>query len=162
VECQGTVPNIFQVSSSELRIDPKKIEEQLTNIFRQAHRWNAVLLLDEADVFLRKRSLHRADDDITSFLRKLEYNQGIIFLTTNRLEDFDPAMQSRIHLALFYPPLGPKTREKIWKNFLGKAATDKGDAKVKQKELDCLAENEINGRQVGYAYSDPFRLSNQS
>jgi SpoVK/Ycf46/Vps4 family AAA+-type ATPase len=113
VEHQECFSNVFQVSSSELRIDPKKIEEQLTNIFRQAHRWKAVLLLDEADVFLRKRSLHRADDDITSFLRKLEYNQGIIFLITNRLEDFDPAMQSRIHLAFFYPPLGPDTRKEI-------------------------------------------------
>jgi hypothetical protein len=107
-----------------------------------------VLLLDEADVFLRKRSLHRADDDITSFLRKLEYNQGIIFLTTNRLEDFDTAMQSRIHLAFLYSTLGPDTRKEIWKNFLEKAATAEGDAKVKPKELDILAKKEINGRQV--------------
>jgi len=72
------------VSSLELCAEPKKIEEQLAIIFRQAHRWKAVLLLDEADVFLHKLFSYCADeDDITAFLRKLEYNEGIIFLTTN-------------------------------------------------------------------------------
>ena len=74
-----------------------------------------MLLLNEADVFLRQRSLnHAGEDDATAFLRKLEYSEGIIFLTTNRLRDIDPAMQSRIHIALCYPPLGLDTRREIW------------------------------------------------
>jgi SpoVK/Ycf46/Vps4 family AAA+-type ATPase len=96
----------FQVSSGELPIDAKLAEEQLSRIFRQAEHWKAVLLLDEADVFMRKRSLdHASNTHITMFLRMLEYYRGIMFLTTNRVNDFDPAMQSRIHLAIKYPPL---------------------------------------------------------
>lgn len=37
---------------------------------------------------------------VTIFLRMLEYFNGILFLTTNRVMSFDPAFQSRIHMAL--------------------------------------------------------------
>lgn len=39
------------------------------------------------------------------FLRVLEYYAGILFLTTNRVGDFDEAFASRIHISLYYPPL---------------------------------------------------------
>ena len=34
------------------------METNLENNFRLAHRWNCVLLLDEADVFLGRRDKH--------------------------------------------------------------------------------------------------------
>ncbi|KAF7510192.1 hypothetical protein GJ744_007091 [Endocarpon pusillum] len=73
-----------------------------------------LLLLDEADGFLRRRSLdHARDAHITMFLRTLEYYRGILFLTTNRVNDFDDAMQSRIDLPLKYPDLSKDTRKTI-------------------------------------------------
>lgn len=39
------------------------------------------------------------------FLRVLEYYAGILFLTTNRIGDFDEAFSSRIHISLHYPAL---------------------------------------------------------
>jgi hypothetical protein len=42
---------------------------------------------------------------ITVFLRTLEYYNGILFLTTNRVGTFDEAFTSRIHISLYYPPL---------------------------------------------------------
>lgn len=39
------------------------------------------------------------------FLRVLEYYAGILFLTTNRIGDFDEAFSSRIHISLHYPQL---------------------------------------------------------
>jgi ATP-dependent 26S proteasome regulatory subunit len=38
-----------------------------------------------------------------------------MFLTTNRVQAFDPAFQSRIHLTITYPKLSPQNRSKIWK-----------------------------------------------
>jgi hypothetical protein len=35
----------------------------------------------------------------------LEYQSGIVFLTTNRLSDFDKALFSRVHMALPFQPL---------------------------------------------------------
>ncbi|KAI0121395.1 hypothetical protein BJ170DRAFT_688145 [Xylariales sp. AK1849] len=40
-----------------------------------------------------------------SFLRTLEYNNGIPFLTTGRVGALDEAFKSYIHLRLYYSPL---------------------------------------------------------
>ena len=83
-------------------------------------RWNAILLLDEADVFLEERSLHELERNklVSIFLRVLEYYEGIMFLTTNRVQTFDAAFQSRIHISLDYPELDQKSRKTVWVNFL--------------------------------------------
>lgn len=51
-------------------------------------------------------------------LRQLEYYVGIIFLTTNLLQDIDHAFLSRIHIHLRYPDLSPSSRLSIWKDVL--------------------------------------------
>lgn len=52
------------------------------------------------------------------WLRMLEYFEGILFLTTNRNSDFDEAFQSRIHLKIRLPELGPQERTQIWRDRL--------------------------------------------
>ena len=44
------------------------------------------------------------------FLQKLKYYKGIIILITNYIKDFDNVMQSRIHIAIKYLPLGINMR----------------------------------------------------
>lgn len=90
---------LYMVSAGELGTDPRVLERSLTDILDIAHAWGAVLLLDEADVFLEKRSIHDIHRNalVSIFLRLLEYFQGILFLTTNRVETFDDAFQSRKH-----------------------------------------------------------------
>lgn len=46
------------------------------------------------------------DTQVAVFLRVLEYYAGILFLTTNRVGVIDEAFRSRIHISLYYPPLG--------------------------------------------------------
>ena len=43
-----------QISAGELGTTAEKLEAQLPLIFQRADKWNAVLLLDEADVFLEQ------------------------------------------------------------------------------------------------------------
>jgi len=50
------------------------------------------------------------------FLRALEYYQGILFLTTNRVGVFDEAFISRIHVPLYFKHLTDGDRAKIWSN----------------------------------------------
>ena len=93
---------LYSVSAGELGTNPRELEQELTKILDVAHSWGAVLLLDEADVFLEARTaqdIHR-NALVSIFLRVLEYFQGILFLTTNRVSSFDDAFQSRIHIAL--------------------------------------------------------------
>lgn len=44
----------------------------------------------------------------------LEYYAGVLFLTTNRIGDFDEAFSSRIHISLYYPPLESTPTRKIF------------------------------------------------
>lgn len=45
----------------------------------------------------------------------LEYYTGILFLTTNRIGDFDEAFASRIHMSLYYPELDELKTKKVFK-----------------------------------------------
>jgi len=139
----------LQISAGDLSSDAAKLEKQLSLIFELADHWNALLLLDEADVFLRKRDTDHTHNSLVSvFLRKLEYYQGIMLLTTNRVRDFDDAIQSRIHLALRYSPLGVDTRRGIWDTFLQNANTAEGKADYSDEDLNNLAKHDLNDRQV--------------
>lgn len=81
---------LYIVSAGELGTDPARLEGELQKILDIAHSWGALLLLDEADVFLEKREVHDIHRNalVSIFLRLLEYFQGILFLTTNRVETF--------------------------------------------------------------------------
>lgn len=82
-------------------------EKRLSGIFRLAHRQRAVLPLDEADVYLERRSttdvLHNGLMSV--FPRSLEHCRGIFSLTTKRVHDFDEAVYSRVYLFLKYNSL---------------------------------------------------------
>ncbi|KAI5247435.1 P-loop containing nucleoside triphosphate hydrolase protein [Aureobasidium subglaciale] len=111
---------LFNMSAGDLGMDSKFIEARLLTVLGMCTRWNAVLLLDEADIFLEERSRHEVERNklVSIFLRVLEYHEGIMFLTTNRVATFDPAFQSRIHISIDYPDLSPESRRTIWENFL--------------------------------------------
>ena len=78
---------LYHVSIGELGTDPRHLEQGLVKISDLAHRWGAILLLDEADVFLEARVMQDVHCNalVTIFLRMLEYFSGILFLTTNRV-----------------------------------------------------------------------------
>jgi SpoVK/Ycf46/Vps4 family AAA+-type ATPase len=133
---------LYSVSIGELGVDVESLEKNLRRILDVAQVWNAVILIDEADLFLEKRG----NDILRSamcgvFLRLLEYHQGVLFLTTNRVKEFDPAFYSRISIALRYGNLEQSAREQIWNNLLKAAGVTGLDAQE-------LAKVDINGRQI--------------
>jgi hypothetical protein len=143
---------LYMVSAGELGTDSRSLEAELNKILDIAHSWGAVLLLDEADIFLEKRTIHDIHRNalVSIFLRLLEYFQGILFLTTNRVETFDDAFQSRIHVALRYGDLAPKAKRSIWKMFLERVRGIEGvqTAEFSENDYDVLARHTLNGRQV--------------
>ncbi|EAQ89459.1 hypothetical protein CHGG_06078 [Chaetomium globosum CBS 148.51] len=102
---------------------------------------------DECDVFLEARSTHELERNkiVSIFLRTLEYYEGIMFMTTNRVEDIDAAFQSRIHVSIEYPDLTSASRRAIWGNFL-RGSTIKSS--LTDKDIHELAELKLNGRQI--------------
>ncbi|KZV97816.1 P-loop containing nucleoside triphosphate hydrolase protein [Exidia glandulosa HHB12029] len=87
---------LYQVTAGELGVDHETVEIRLLRVLGLAQMWNAVLLLDEAEVFLQKRSPSDLQRNaiVSIFLRQLEYYQGILILTTNLAQDCDPAFES--------------------------------------------------------------------
>ncbi|KAK6005007.1 hypothetical protein QM012_007786 [Aureobasidium pullulans] len=141
---------LYVVSSGDLGTDSFTLDQRLTQILDMASTWRAVLLIDEADIFLERRSLHDMERNalVSIFLRVLEYYQGILFLTSNRVDTFDDAFKSRIHVPLKYTGLDTSSRKQIWKNFLDKAEGGDGNSIVDEEGLDKLAVHDLNGRQI--------------
>ncbi|KAG5757734.1 hypothetical protein H9Q72_014125 [Fusarium xylarioides] len=143
---------LYMVSAGELGTDSRFLEAELQKILDICHAWGAILLLDEADVFLEKRNMHDIHRNalVSIFLRQLEYFQGILFLTTNRVETFDEAFQSRIHIALRYDNLKSPAKRAIFKMFLDRVHK-LGKLKVEpltEDDLDLLSKQALNGREI--------------
>jgi hypothetical protein len=139
-----------QVPAGQIGVEPVEVESILTTVFKIASRWKAVLLIDEADIFMAQRSnAHLQHNALVSvFLRELEQFDGILFLTTNRLQTFDEAILSRIHVALKYSELGRDARGAVWRFFVGRAVTKYGRPVCSTRVFDELAEEKMNGREV--------------
>ncbi|KAJ8123882.1 hypothetical protein ONZ43_g270 [Nemania bipapillata] len=139
---------LYAMSAAELGTAPDAVEKALENALGLCRMWNAMLLLDEADVFLGARnsdSIAR-NELVAIFLRMLEYYQGTMFLTTNRIASIDPAFQSRIDLFLPYQNLSSVARRQVWCNFIGRAGRDRFN--VTDESLDKLSQLPLNGREI--------------
>lgn len=138
---------LFMVSSGDLGVTSEQLDNQLTEIMDMTSTWRAVLLIDEADVFLEQRALHDLHRNamVSVFLRVLEYYAGILFLTTNRVATFDDAFKSRIHIPIRYTDLDVKSRLQIWRSFCKKVP---GGVDISDDEYEILAEHDLNGRQI--------------
>lgn len=107
---------LYPITYADLGDGPSEIETNLKKIFRYGQRWNCVLLLDEADVFLMPRNIEdtKRNSIVSIFLRNLEWYPGIIFLTSNRLDRFDKGVLDRVHLVLRYPDLSETFTKEIF------------------------------------------------
>ncbi|MCB1957356.1 MAG: AAA family ATPase [Rhodocyclaceae bacterium] len=107
---------LYRIHSGQLGLSVAEMEAALREALTRGQRWGAVMLIDEADVYIRRR-----DDDMAAnavvgvFLRVLEYFNGLLFLTTNRIGDIDEAIVSRCIALIRYHPPGVEDRARIWR-----------------------------------------------
>ena len=134
---------LYVMEMSELGIKVEEIEKNLSVIFQRVTKWGAILLMDEADVFLAKRgeSLERSVI-VGIFLRLMDYYKGLLFLTSNRSDVIDPAFKSRITIKFDYPDLTPEVRKEIWEIMLTKAGI------AITGGVDGVPDLPLNGRQI--------------
>ncbi|KAI0892764.1 AAA family ATPase [Annulohypoxylon nitens] len=111
---------LFRVTCGDIGTKPEQVENYLDSVLHLGKIWDCIVLIDEAEVFLEQRSLDNLERNalVSVFLRVLEYYEGILILTSNRVGTFDEAFKSRILLSLHYENLTEGQRTKIWKNFL--------------------------------------------
>ncbi|KAK3356776.1 P-loop containing nucleoside triphosphate hydrolase protein [Lasiosphaeria hispida] len=153
---------LFYLQAEDLGVNAAVLGANIKQVFEMATEWDAVILLDEADVFMAER--HPQDiarnELVSIFLRELEYFRGIIFLTTNLYSTIDTAFRSRVSLHLLFNSLTPEARMVVWRKFLDRlpppviqrveGAKDEGGVAVDLDAGDIkeLAAWQLNGREI--------------
>ncbi len=125
---------LYRVHSGQLGLNVAAMETALKDVLTRAQRWGAIMLIDEADVYIKKRDDNIATNAVVGvFLRVLEYFNGLLFMTTNRVDDIDEAIVSRcIAMIKFHPPVAD-ARRRIWG-----VMTEQFQLPVEPKLLDDL------------------------
>ncbi|SPO04263.1 related to TOB3 (member of AAA-ATPase family) [Cephalotrichum gorgonifer] len=151
---------LFYLQAEDLGVSAATLGANLKRLFSMAIDWNAVVLLDEADVFMAERNPNdiMRNELVSIFLRELEYFRGIVFLTTNLYHTIDSAFRSRVNLHLLFKPLTTEARRLVWAKFLGRLPSaggeggDDDDAAMKvdiaDEEMGELALWRMNGREI--------------
>jgi len=79
----------------------------------------------------------------------LEYQSGIVILTTNRQDRFDKAFHSRIHVTINFSSLGQQEREAIWRSQVWTRLTGPG---LSDEDFAALGELKLDGRSIKNVY----------
>lgn len=153
--CEYLKKPLYIINVADLGLNPDVVELNLENILKLCERWDAILLLDEADIFLESRNISDINRNaiVCLFLKYLEFHKGIIFLTTNRLDTLDIAVKSRINLSLHYQDLTSGRRLEIWKSLLGLWKIN-----LDEKILKKISNFEMNGREIRNTMKIVFSL----
>lgn len=106
---------LYKVNCSQLGTNEEAIETKLNLVMNRAARWKALLLIDEADVYIRARGIDIQQNAIVGvFLRVLEYYRGVLFLTSNMATAIDDAIMSRATVHLKYTKPTEEALHHIW------------------------------------------------
>lgn len=137
---------LYRIHSGQLGTEPEGLEKILVQALKRAERWKAILLIDEADVFLMERTDDLERNAVVGvFLRVLEYYKGILFLTTNRADAIDDAIVSRCVAMIKYTAPGALERRRIWATQLTLASVN-----FEEDLMDDLVDSfpEATGRDI--------------
>jgi len=140
---------LYSVQCSQIGLEPEELEKTLHKIFARGKRWGAVVLLDEADVYLRQRGDDLVQNAIVGvFLRVLEYQDNTLFLTTNRPDDVDDAILSRCIAKIMYKGHPNKKQQmQIWR-----ILTNNAGIKMSDEVIEAIVHNgnigSLSGRDI--------------
>ncbi|KAL1619115.1 hypothetical protein SLS56_010249 [Neofusicoccum ribis] len=158
---------LLSLTCTDIGVDPGKVEKNLEKWFKIASSWRTIMLIDEADIYMERRQVQdlARNNLVAGFLRALEYYQGILFLTTNRVGTFDEAFISRIHIMVHYRPFTNEDRVNVWENFFGKLEDEQGEEmKILESTRDYVKSDEVqelewNGREIRNAFQIAVALA---
>lgn len=157
-ECiaEHTSRPLLALTCADIGVKPDEIESNVMAWFKLAQDWGAIVLIDEADIYMEERQTQDLERNhlVAGFLRALEYFKGILFLTTNRVGTFDEAFISRIHVPIYYAEFRDEQRAKIWARFFEKLEEDReATMRILQSAKDYTQSQELqdlkwNGREI--------------
>ncbi|CUS15008.1 unnamed protein product [Tuber aestivum] len=164
---------LYVLTGGELGSTPEEVNMKFGDALDLSFRWKAITLIEEADSLLQQRSLedifrsglascnHKSHSSVSSLVRRLltrvkafhrnlEYFQGVLFITTNRLSrtTVDRAIFSRAHLVIHYSYLGTDERRKVWQNSVREFSSE--EVRMSSEDYYSLAMHNIDGRRISY------------
>jgi len=118
-------------------------EQNMARMFETAEADGAVLLLDEADSFLRSRRLaerHHEFSEVNEMLQGMERFAGIFICTTNLFEELDEAALRRFTFKIGFGCLLPEQRQRMFvaEALAGDAAALSDERRERLAALDQL------------------------
>ena len=137
---------LYKVQSSQLGTSAKGLEDELKEVLQRAERWGAILLIDEADVYIRARGEDIEQNAIVGvFLRLLEYYRGVLFMTTNRGTSVDDAIVSRVTARFRYKTPSREEQIRLWK-----VLAEQNGMKIDDGEVALIVESNkhLTGRDI--------------
>lgn len=136
---------LYNVNVGDLGTNPEVMEGIMERIIEYCERWGAIILIDEADIFLEEREFSNIIRNalVSTFLKFLEFNKGIMFLTTNRLKSLDEAVKSRVNMFISYSALNYNSRKNVWNSIIKKWNLD-----IPEKYINQVSEYKLNGREI--------------
>ena len=135
---------LYTIQCSQLGVSPESLEKALIECLQRGARWGAIVLLDEADVYIQARGNNLQKNAVIGvFLRVLEYHTSTLFLTTNRGDEIDDAIVSRALALITYKIPSLAARRRIWAMLLAE-----NEITVEESELDRLADITLSGRDI--------------
>lgn len=146
VYSEATQRPLYSIQCSQLGIEPSELEEELHRVFNRAARWNAIALLDEADVYVMARGSDLIQNAIVGvFLRVLEYFPGTLFMTTNRSEMVDDAIASRCIARIDYKIPSQDDQTRLWRILADVSGVKISDAVIADT---VKAHPDLSGRDI--------------
>lgn len=124
-------------------------EKAIAALFDDARQRDAVLVLDEADSFLRdRRGAHRSWEvtQVNELLTQMEAFDGLFIATTNRMESLDPASLRRFPWKIRFDGLKPGQRWGLFVQEFARLGGDLAEAQAWKEAvlgLDRLAPGDV-------------------
>ncbi|MBX9793786.1 MAG: ATP-binding protein, partial [Burkholderiaceae bacterium] len=119
-------------------------EQNMARMFEEAQTEQAVLLLDEADSFLRSRRMAERNyeiSEVNEMLQGMERFAGVFICTTNLFGELDEAALRRFTFKVRFKPLTVEQRERMFvaEALDGEATRLTAEQRARLRELDALA-----------------------
>lgn len=140
IAMQLDMPITIKPASELLSMWLGESEKNIAKMFDEARADGSILLLDEADSFLRDRSQAQRSWEVTQvneLLQRMERFPGIFICTTNLFQAIDAAALRRFTFKLEFLALRPDQRLQMLANEAGIDLASMSEAERMDLEINC-------------------------
>jgi SpoVK/Ycf46/Vps4 family AAA+-type ATPase len=134
-------PLLVRLASDLMSKFVGETEQNMARMFAEAEAEQAVLLLDEADSFLRSRKRaerHYEVSEVNEMLACMERYAGVFICTTNLFDDLDEAALRRFAFKIAFHALTPAQRERMYAAEALAGAEPSAEQRARLARLDLL------------------------